>query len=86
MSLGKRVSRKKDYIPEVTRAIKAGWTRPLDRGASVVDLKQLGKLEVDPEDPHHRVVRKGSVLQKAPISPGGTVRDPEMSEEKKVDA
>lgn len=85
MSLGKRVSRKKDYIPEVTRAIKAGWTRPLDRGASVVDLKQLGSLEVDPNDPHHRVIRKGSVLQTAPVSPGGTIRDVDV-EEKKVDA
>ena len=87
MDLGKRVSRKKDYIPEVTRAIKAGWKKPLDRGASVVDLTQLGSLEVDPNDPHSNVVRKGSILQKAPISPGGTVKDPmEESEEKKVDA
>ncbi|KAL7510572.1 hypothetical protein ACHAXN_010364 [Cyclotella atomus] len=85
MSLGKRVSRKKDYIPEVTRAIKAGWRKPLDRGASVVDLSQLGSLEVDPLDPHQRVFRKGSILQKAPISPGGTVKDPECVEEKKVD-
>jgi manganese-dependent inorganic pyrophosphatase len=87
MSLGKRVSRKKDYIPEVTRAIKAGWRKPLDRGASVVDLSQLGCLEVDPLDPHQRVVRKGSILQKAPISPGGTVKDPDVAcvEEKKVD-
>jgi hypothetical protein len=84
MDLGKRVSRKKDYIPEVTRAIKAGWKRPLDRGASVVDLTQLGSLEVDPLDPFQRVVRRGSVLQKTPISPGGAVRDPE-AEEKKVD-
>eukprot|EP00956_Cyclotella_meneghiniana_P004200 scaffold5163_cov49-Cyclotella_meneghiniana.AAC.1 len=87
MDLGKRVSRKKDYIPEVTRAIKAGWKKPLDRGASVVDLAQLGSLEVDPNDPFERVVRKGSVLQKQPISPGGTLKDPEeSSEEKKVDA
>jgi inorganic pyrophosphatase/exopolyphosphatase len=79
MDLGKRVSRKKDYIPEVTRAIKAGWKRPLDRGASVVDLTQLGSLEVDP---FQRVVRRGSVLQKTPISPGASVRN---LEEKKVD-
>lgn len=71
MDLGNRVSRKKDYIPEVTRAIKAGWTKPLDRGASVVDLTQLGSLEVDPLDPFQRVIRRGSVLQKAVISPDG---------------
>lgn len=87
MDLGKRVSRKKDYIPELTRAIKAGWKKPLDRGASVVDLSQLGSLEVDLNDPFERVVRKGSVLQKRPISPGGKLIDPEESnEEKKVDA
>lgn len=71
MDLGNRVSRKKDYIPDVTRAIKAGWTKPLDRGASVVDLTQLGSLEVDPLDPFQRVIRRGSVLQKAVISPDG---------------
>ncbi|KAL9185808.1 hypothetical protein ACHAXT_003585 [Thalassiosira profunda] len=62
MDLGKRVSRKKDYIPEITRAIKAGWSKPIQRGQSTVDIASLGKLEVDPLDPYQRVVRKGSAL------------------------
>lgn len=62
MDLGDRVSRKKDYIPAITKAIKGGWTKPMKRGQSTVDVAQLGKLEVDPLDPHQRVVRKGSVL------------------------
>eukprot|EP00569_Conticribra_weissflogii_P007499 CAMPEP_0171344890 /NCGR_PEP_ID=MMETSP0878-20121228/20397_1 /TAXON_ID=67004 /ORGANISM="Thalassiosira weissflogii, Strain CCMP1336" /LENGTH=487 /DNA_ID=CAMNT_0011848183 /DNA_START=87 /DNA_END=1550 /DNA_ORIENTATION=- len=63
MDLGKRVSRKKDYIPEITKAIKNGWEKPIHRGASTVDLKELGHLEVDPLDPYQRVVRKGSKLE-----------------------
>lgn len=62
MDLEKRVSRKKDYIPMITRAIKAGWSKPLERGVSTVDIAALGKLEVDPLDPYQRVVRKGSAL------------------------
>ena len=62
MDLGKRVSRKKNYIPAVTQAIKCGWTKPLNRGRSTVDIASLGKLEVDPLDPYQRVVRRGSVL------------------------
>eukprot|EP00984_Skeletonema_dohrnii_P001526 scaffold486_cov148-Skeletonema_dohrnii-CCMP3373.AAC.7 len=62
MDLGSRVSRKKDYIPEITKAIKAGWTKPLKRGVSVVDMVEaLGKLEVDPAD-YNRITRRGSVL------------------------
>mmetsp|Transcript_146 Transcript_146/g.365 ORF Transcript_146/g.365 Transcript_146/m.365 type:complete len:453 (-) Transcript_146:177-1535(-) len=63
MNLGNRVSRKKDYIPEITRAIKAGWSKPLERGASAIDLEELGTLEKDPLDPFGRVTRKGSVLE-----------------------
>ncbi|KAL7472164.1 hypothetical protein ACHAXS_012503 [Conticribra weissflogii] len=63
MDLGNRVSRKKDYIPEITKAIKNGWEKPIHRGASTVDLKELGHLEVDPLDPYQRVVRKGSKLE-----------------------
>jgi inorganic pyrophosphatase/exopolyphosphatase len=63
MDLGKRVSRKKDYIPAITKAIKGGWSKPMIRGKSTVDIASLGKLEVDPLDPHQRVVRQGSVLQ-----------------------
>ena len=62
MDLGSRVLRKKDYIPNVTKAIKAGWVKPMNRGVSVVDLNELGSLEVDPLDPFQRVVCKGSVL------------------------
>ena len=63
MALGKRVSRKKDYIPAITLAIKGGWKKPVKRGQSTVDLASLGKLEVDPLDPYQRVVRKGNVLE-----------------------
>jgi hypothetical protein len=66
MDLGSRVSRKKDYIPEITKAIKAGWNKPLTRGPSAVDVANLGKLEIDPLDPYRRVTRRGSVLQVKP--------------------
>jgi len=57
MDLGKRVSRKKDYIPVLTRVIKEGWTKPKDlpRGPSVADISS--HLEVDPEDPYGNVKR-----------------------------
>jgi hypothetical protein len=62
MDIGGRVSRKKDYIPSITKAIKGGWTKPLTRGASDVDLADLGHLEVDPLDPCGRPVRKESIF------------------------
>lgn len=62
MNLGNRVSRKKDYIPAITRAIKGGWIKPMIRGQSTVDIAKLGRLEVDPLDPYQRVMRRGSVL------------------------
>lgn len=88
MDLGNRVSRKKDYIPEITRAIKNGWAKPPHRGLSVVDVTQLGTLEVDPLDPFQKVVRKGSVLlEKGVASPISFGKGMEVSEEeKKVDA
>jgi manganese-dependent inorganic pyrophosphatase len=64
MDLGKRVSRKKDFIPKISSTIKGGWTKPKDmqRGLSaIIELKDLGKLEVDPNDPYGQVERKGSV-------------------------
>jgi inorganic pyrophosphatase/exopolyphosphatase len=85
MDLGSRVSRKKDYIPNVTKAIKAGWVKPLNRGASVVELNELGCLEVDPLDPFQRVVRRGSVLMETGVGSPGKIVDTEK-EEKKVDA
>jgi len=62
MDLGGRVSRKKDFIPVLTKTIKDGWSRPknLCRGLSVVDVSQLGKLGVDPNDPHGNVTRSQS--------------------------
>ena len=65
MDLGKRVSRKKDFIPAITSTIKGGWVKPkeLQRGLSAtVDLSTIGELEVDPNDPHGKVERRNSLL------------------------
>jgi len=64
MDLGSRVSRKKDFIPVITKTIKAGWSRPsgLKRGLSTISLDKLGHLEVDPNDPHNNIQRVGSAL------------------------
>lgn len=59
---GSKYPEKNDYIPEITHAIKGGWAKPMMHGKSIIDLLQLGKLEVDPLDPFQRVVRKGSVF------------------------
>jgi hypothetical protein len=66
MDLGSRVSRKKDYIPVITRIIKDGWKRSetLCRGPSTVDISELGALEIDPSDPHGNITRIGSKLEK----------------------
>ena len=61
MDLGGRVSRKKDYIPSVTQAIKRGWAKPSVQRDSIAKL-DLGELFVDPIDPYKRVRRRGSVL------------------------
>ena len=63
MDLGKRVSRKKDFIPILTSTVKQGWTKPTTRGPSDIRLDLLGHLEVDPNDPHHNVQRKGCALE-----------------------
>jgi manganese-dependent inorganic pyrophosphatase len=63
MDLGKRVSRKKDFIPAITSTIKGGWVKPKDmqRGPSKdVDLDTMGELEVDPVDPYGRVQRRAT--------------------------
>ena len=63
MDLGKRVSRKKDFIPAITSTIKGGWVKPKDmkRGLSAtMDLSSIGELEIDPNDPHGKVERKNS--------------------------
>ena len=64
MDLGNRVSRKKEFIPVITRIINNGWKKPtnLKRGLSDVSLHQLGHLEVDPNDPFGNVKRIGSIL------------------------
>jgi len=64
MDLGKRVSRKKDFVPAITSTIKKGWVKPKDlpRGpsASVLDV---GELQVDPSDPHGKIERRNSVTE-----------------------
>mmetsp|Transcript_11321 Transcript_11321/g.21192 ORF Transcript_11321/g.21192 Transcript_11321/m.21192 type:complete len:468 (-) Transcript_11321:99-1502(-) len=64
MDLGNRVSRKKEFIPVITKVINDGWKRPknLDRGLSDIGLDKLGHLEVDPNDPYGNVERIGSLL------------------------
>ena len=64
MDLGSRVSRKKDYIPPITQAIKGGWTKPST--TSCITKGDLGELFVDPVDPYQRVRRRGSVLVPKP--------------------
>jgi hypothetical protein len=89
MDLGGRVSRKKDYIPTITSVIKDGWKKPRDlgRGLSMVDVTQLGKLEVDPNDPHGNVTRVGSVLDSPEMKGKRTCETAEekIQEEKKDD-
>lgn len=71
MDLGKRVSRKKDFIPAVSAVIKNGWKKPKDlaRGPSAtIELKDLGKLEVDPNDPYGKVERSGNKKRKVDFS------------------
>ena len=81
MDLGNRVSRKKEFIPVITKIINDGWQRPvnLKRGLSEVGLHQLGHLEVDPEDPYGNINRIGSVF-----SDNESVKD-DKDEEKKED-
>ena len=85
MDLGNRVSRKKEYIPVITKVINEGWKRPqnLKRGLSEVGLHQLGRLEVDPEDPYGNINRIGSVLSDDEDKHYGAADD---CEEKKEDA
>jgi inorganic pyrophosphatase/exopolyphosphatase len=65
MDLGNRVSRKKEFIPVITKIINDGWKRPknMDRGLSDIGLDKLGHLEVDPNDPYGNVERVGSMLE-----------------------
>uniref|UniRef100_A0A7S3Q5I3 inorganic diphosphatase n=1 Tax=Chaetoceros debilis TaxID=122233 RepID=A0A7S3Q5I3_9STRA len=65
MDLGNRVSRKKEFIPVLTRVINDGWRRPenLARGLSSTKLEEFGHLEVDPSDPYGSIERVGSSLE-----------------------
>ena len=87
MDLGGRVSRKKDYIPTITSVIKDGWSKPenLGRGLSMVDMSQLGKLEVDPNDPHGNVTRVGSVLDSPEMKGKKTCESGDKESEEKKD-
>ena len=72
MDLGKRVSRKKDFIPAVTATIKAGWVKPKDmeRGVSAtVNLSEMGAMEVDPADPYGQIKRRPSVAEASEVQP-----------------
>ena len=83
MDLGNRVSRKKDFIPTITRTIKNGWSIPLDikRGMSTQDLSKFGHLEIDPNDPHGNIQRVGSTLTTMPQKKKRGFED--VSDEKK---
>jgi manganese-dependent inorganic pyrophosphatase len=67
MDLGKRVSRKKDFIPVLTATIKDGWVQPLKDNSQVDDLScstmgdQQLEVFVDPNDPYGKVERRVSV-------------------------
>jgi manganese-dependent inorganic pyrophosphatase len=58
MDLGKRVSRKKEFIPPLTSSIKS-FTGSAAAEEEVATTP-LGRLTVDPVDPHARVIRKFS--------------------------
>jgi manganese-dependent inorganic pyrophosphatase len=59
MDLGKRVSRKQEFIPALSGAIEGGWNDKDD-----VDLtdEDLGSLEIPLDDPYGQVRRRGSTL------------------------
>lgn len=86
MDLGGRVSRKKDFIPVLTKTIKDGWTRPsnLGRGMSVVDVSQLGKLSVDPNDPHGNVTRVSSKAVESTATPNATEEEKKDAEDEPI--
>jgi manganese-dependent inorganic pyrophosphatase len=59
MDLGKRVSRKQEFIPALASAIESGWNCKDDLCISDEDL---GHLEIPLNDPYGQVRRRGSVL------------------------
>jgi Inorganic pyrophosphatase/exopolyphosphatase len=86
MDLGNRVSRKKEFIPVITKIITDGWKRPqnLNRGLSDIGLDKLGHLEVDPNDPYGNVERIGSMLEDESYLNEEEEEKKEESEAKKV--
>jgi manganese-dependent inorganic pyrophosphatase len=60
MDLGKRVSRKKEFIPALASAIEGGWNHEVDV-IRIAD-EDLGHLEIPSNDPYGQVQRRGSVL------------------------
>jgi len=59
MDLGNKVSRKKEFVPPLTKLIgEGGWAKSATSSAAVpLDTE----LHVDPNDPHGRVTRRRSV-------------------------
>jgi hypothetical protein len=64
MDLGRRVSRKKEFIPPIASSIQDGWNRSetLGRGLSNVQEEDLGELKIQQEDPYGQVHRFHSSL------------------------
>jgi manganese-dependent inorganic pyrophosphatase len=63
MDLGGLVSRKNDFIPAVTKAIKDGWTPPKELLGEEPVAIEAGVMQVDALDPFGRVRRRGSVIK-----------------------
>ena len=83
MDLGKRVSRKKDFVPAISKSVKGGWSKPkgLVRGPSYG--ADIGTLMVDPSDPHGRITRAPSVdVPPPPAAPAASELPPTVPEEK----
>ena len=83
MDLGKRVSRKKDFVPAISKSVKGGWTKPkgLKRGPSYG--ADIGMLSIDPSDPHGRITRAPSTDAPPPPSPSAAAAlSPTVPEEK----
>lgn len=59
MDLGKRVSRKQEFIPAVAAAIEGGWN---DQDDIDISDEDLGHLEIQLNDPYGQVRRYGSIL------------------------
>jgi len=57
MDLGKRVSRKKEFVPPVSSAVSSGaWAKPTPKRANAAT-----ELVVNPDDPHGQILRRPSI-------------------------